>query len=115
MTILYEIALPTYPNPASHVSGSHISSREEWLGHALNLAGGYTELGIRTGAWRSDDGRIYKEPMHWYQLACTAECMSSLVDIAFELFPDQEAIFYAVVGRAVIMPRRERDTDQKWR
>lgn len=47
--------------------------------------------------------------MHWYQVATSPKIMGELVEAAFELFPDQLAIFYAVIGRAVVMPRTARD------
>lgn len=106
---LYEIALPDQPNPGSSILGNYGASRAEWLGLALVEAGGYTELGVRRGAWISDQtGETMIEPMHWYQIAATPEVFGKLLEHAFELFPDQEAFFYGVVGRAVIMPRHGR-------
>lgn len=109
---LYQIALPdtTVQFQPHQAARNHARQmRDKWVSHALSLAGGYTELGSRAGAW-SDPMSVdtVVETMHWYQVATDTKTMGSLVEIAFDLFPDQKAIFYANVGRAIIMPRHER-------
>lgn len=107
---LYEIALPSYTNPTPTAPRfDYALQLREFRSAVLEQAGGCTDLGHRLGCWRDpSDGIVYEEEMQWFQIATTPKIMGELVELAFELFSDQQAIFYAVVGRAVIMPRHER-------
>ncbi len=92
MMQLFEIALPDVDAQAEDY-GYEIFS---WKEKALELAGVYTVLGKRRGAWRDPKTDIgWSETMHWYQVACDVNTMSDLVVEAFRLFPDQKAIFHA--------------------
>lgn len=74
------------------------------------LAGDYTVLpGLATGVWVDEKtGQTYKERVVQYQVACDPEKHSQLVKAAFDFFPDQKAIFSALVGAASIQYREER-------
>ncbi len=99
---LYQIALP-------HVDNSMRTTepkREAWLRRVLKKAGGYTKLGVRDGVWRDpQSGQVFDERMHWFSVACAPDVMGQLMQDAFELFPDQKAIFLAKVGTAEIVER----------
>lgn len=102
----YEIALPNVRNADTKgFPRSYALERGLWEQEALNAAGGYTCLGNRFGVWRDDDGHVYREGMHWYQIACDKATIAWLLDHAFELFPDQKAIYVVQVGVATIVPR----------
>lgn len=103
----YEIALPDASNdPTSHrfLTYSYSPEREHWEARALRDAGGFTYMGLHYGQWRDPkDGKVYEETMHWYRGACDQSVMDILVDYAFTLFKDQEAIFIVKIGDAVIV------------
>lgn len=101
---VYQIALPDSPNVKTfYTSLQYAPERTLWRQMALDLAGGFTALGPRRGSWRGDDGRIYSETMHWYEVACTEQCWSRLTDLALVLFPDQESFYTSLVGQATFI------------
>lgn len=99
---LYQFNLPEASNDGLVDYGP---ARSVWEEAAIDEAGGFTSLGRQMGAWRSDDGAIYREPMHGYLVATTRERMEALTARAFDLFPDQLALFVAEVGQARIFER----------
>lgn len=103
---LYQIALPDRRNNGFG-DIEYAERREVWGQRALRRAGGFTELGIRRGAWKDPrTGVVYIEPMHGYQVACDYYTMTELVQDALELFPDQLAIYVSNVGTAEIFERK---------
>lgn len=103
---VYQIALPVFSNDGRV---NYARARAVWQDEALRLAGGYTEIGRRVGAWRDpSDGAVYREPMEWYEVATDdAFTFGILVERAFELFPDQLSFYTAQVGAAQIINRAE--------
>jgi hypothetical protein len=99
---LYQFNLPDRSNDGA-VDYAH--ARNVWEEIALAEAGGFTALGKHVGAWRADDGTVYREPMFAYQVATTREGMEALAAKSFALFPDQLAFFVAEVGSARIFER----------
>lgn len=97
---LYEIALPARDNAGKDVSGAH----RAWQARALWLAHGYTEKLPARGVWQ-DGGTTYVDEMIAYQVACDAAVKDKLLAAAFELFPDQLAIFVSQIGTATIHGR----------
>jgi hypothetical protein len=93
---VYQIALPDL---------GHIATRRQWATKALETAGGFTYVGSRQGAWMSDDGKVYDEQMHWYEVACARDTWDALVAYAFQLFPNEQAIYTARVGECEIITR----------
>ena len=97
----YKIALPVNSNSGA----PYDKAREAWEGMALIIAGGYTREGSQAcGAWMNA-GHVYKEPMQGYTIAASREHFARLVGAAFDLFPDQLAIYTARGGNAEIIPR----------
>lgn len=97
---LYMIALPL----ANNSGLSYRRSLQLWEAHALDLGGGYTKRPNGEGVWNGPD-RLYFEPMACYHVACDPAQWQRLLAIAFELFPDQHAIFHAHLGTATITDR----------
>jgi hypothetical protein len=98
---VYQIALPSV-----QFNGlPDASQRRQWTTKALNDAGGLTYLGAREGAWISDDGELFEETMHWYEVACGRNQWDALVAYAFQLFPNEQAIYTARVGECEIITR----------
>jgi hypothetical protein len=109
---VYQIALPDTTNSVwgasffnAHAHINIAAGRREWATRALQAAGGFTYLGERRGAWMDDEGRVYDETMHWYEVACARDTWDALVLYAFQLFPDQKAIYTARVGECEIIDR----------
>jgi hypothetical protein len=105
---VYQIALPasldSTPSPAGGYLGCQLVSK--WVEHALKFAAGYTYLGKRLGAWRDEDtGDLFTEQMHWYEVACDRDVWDVLVAYAFQLFPNELAIYTARVGECEIIVR----------
>lgn len=100
---LYQIALPERTNDGAR---GYVEELERWEMKALILAGGYTYMGEREGAWRDSGTRtVYHETMHWYQVACEPERIQRLTEAALELFPDQLSIFVSQIGEAWVVER----------
>jgi hypothetical protein len=99
---LYEFALPHMSNDRK-VDYSY--ARKRWEAAALDVVGGFTGTGVSDGVWRGDDGKGYAESMHGYRVACSPEIKDQLLAKAFELFPDQLAIFASHIGWAEIVER----------
>ena len=72
---------------------------------ALDLAGGYTFVGLTSGSWRDDTGTVHTDKMALYHIACTAPIFKRVVTLAFKLFPTELAIFTAKLGTATIVTR----------
>jgi len=97
---LYEIALPARDNSGKDTE----QAQAAWCARALELAGGYTEKPPALGVWL-DKGKTYRDEMVGFQVACEPTVKDKLLAAAFELFPDQLAIFVSQVGTATIHER----------
>lgn len=98
----FEIALPTVTNDGKEYS----DALQRWEGCALAIAGGFTRRPDGDGHWRDPDtGRVFVDRMRSYRVACDAKEFARLLGIAFDLFPDQLAIFTAEIGEATIHNR----------
>lgn len=98
---LYQFNIPT----ATNRGASYEKQRKLWERKALELAGGYTERGFHVGVWQGS--RLFRETIAVYEVACEKPTAQALLDEAFSLFTDQEAIFYAELGTARIAERPE--------
>lgn len=105
MSKLYQFTLPCLDNRQR----SYEKARKAWEAKAMDLAGGLTILPLAEGAWKSPEtGKIYRETVARYDVACDRAVALALVQEACELFPDQEAIFYAELGVArLVYPERK--------
>jgi hypothetical protein len=100
---VYQIALPDTMN-GSPVN--YDAQRNQWMMAVLDHAGGLTVLGPRMGVWRDDaDGTVYRELMHWYEIACDKGTMDLIVWNAMQMFPDQKALYVSKLGTAEIISR----------
>lgn len=99
---LYEIALPERDNSCGQLAEAHWL----WRKAALDLAGGYTERPTGYGFWRDNGGMVFEDRMVSYRVACEPDVWAKLVAKAFDLFPDQVAIFHAQLGTATIEYRK---------
>jgi hypothetical protein len=102
---VYQIALPASHDHTHFALPFGSQEVAKWVERALDLAGGYTYLGQRLGAWRDDMGVVHTEQMHWYEVACDRETWNLLVHLAFDLFPNEQAIYTAHVGVCDIIAR----------
>ena len=98
---LFEIALPMFTNAGL----DYDEAQEAWRRTALSVAGGFTDFGEHCGYWMDGD-RLYQDQVRIYRVACDPAKWKVLIDAAFNLFSDQEAIFYAEIGEAVNHTRK---------
>ena len=104
-TRFYEFLLPDRDNAGIVLR----EERRHWEAHALARAGGFTWSGVVQGSWRDDQMYVQTESMHRYSVACDRIAFQCLLTDAFELFPDQVAIFAAEIGRATIHRRQDHE------
>jgi len=76
----------------------------EWAKTALHAAGGITDFGLVVGKWLND-GATYRDINRHYQVACSRVVADFLIARAFEVFPNEKAIYVARIGKAKIIPR----------
>jgi hypothetical protein len=100
---VYQFALPTDDNAGA----GYQLALTLWEQQALDLAGGFTDLGERPGSWRGDGGAIYSEIMQWYEVATDVTTKNRLMREAVRLFPDQKAFYVSELGRAEIVQNSE--------
>lgn len=99
---LYEIALPL----RSNAGACYHAELCAWEAHALGYAGGFTRRPDGDGQWQDPkSGKVYRDVMRPYRIACKPKVFARLLDRAFDLFADQEAIFTAEIGTAKIVAR----------
>ena len=98
---LYEILLPVEDNSGATLGGAH----RRFVMFLLDTAGGYTVGNERMGAWRDPRGCLVLDRVRPYQVTCEDAAWRKIVARAFELFPDQLAIFHAKIGDATIEDR----------
>jgi hypothetical protein len=99
--ILYEILLPVQDNSHQDMAAAH----ELFRAFLVDENGGYTMGRIQTGAWCNELGVVMYDYMVPYRVACDAVAWRKIVASAFDLFPDQLAIFHAKIGEATIEER----------
>lgn len=92
------------PDRSNDGMTDYCAARAEWERWAIKAAGGVTYVGTAQGRW-VDDGKLYDERMHVYQVALEDGHHDVLMAAAFALFPDQLAIFTAELGTASIVDR----------
>lgn len=96
---VFQFALPLVTN-----DGKADYSRQLTVWEELAIdEGGYTDLGVRRGAWRADDGRVLRDEMRWYQFAGDDAAASRLMKAALSLFPDQESFYVGRLGTANVV------------
>lgn len=100
---LYQFNIPSMDNNGISAEEAHWRFKQAML----DVAGGYTELPLAHGAWRDDNGHVYEEAVIVYQVASDEGAKQHLLHLAFDTFPDQEAIFSARIGEATISDRPE--------
>ena len=98
---LYEILLPMANNAGHGMQSAHTDFHAFLIDHY----GGYTKGRPASGYWRNGRGIVIHDYMVPYRVACEPTAWLKIVARAFELFPDQEAIFHAQIGVATIEAR----------
>lgn len=96
----YEIQLPARDNRKQDT----YVARQQFERAALKAVGGFNRGPNSQGAWK-DGATVYRDTMVPYRVACTEEQFAGLLMTAFQLFPDQLAIFTADLGTAHIAER----------
>lgn len=98
---LYSIALPV-----TSKGGQNKRELAEFEAFALHRAGGYTKRPDGEGAWRDpESGKVYFDTMRPYEIACDDTTWRAVVAKAFELFPEELAIYTALIGVVRIINR----------
>lgn len=98
---MWQFTIPNYSNDGA----SYADARKEWEHRAIAKAGGLTHVGLTVGQWIDERGKLFYEPMQTYQVGASTEVANDLLADAFELFPDQQALFRAEIGTATIFER----------
>jgi hypothetical protein len=74
-----------------------------WKTFVLDLAGGFTQYNVAQGMWRDPQGLPVGDLMVPFEVAVNhPAAWATIVDKAFELFPKEQAIMFALVGEATI-------------
>lgn len=100
---LHRITLPRYDNSGQCT----LPAMAQFEAALLELVGGYTALPIAAGAWKDwTTGKVYHDRVRSYEYAMDNDALpAAILAKAFELFPDQLAIFTCVIGTAEINDR----------
>jgi hypothetical protein len=107
---LYEILLPVTDNDGADMGGAHNAFRN----FLLEKVGGYTQAAPVRGAWL-DGAATYHDTLVPYRVTCSPDGWRKIVRRAFELWPDQKAIFHAHIGTATIEEYSKTPaTDGEW-
>lgn len=104
---LFELQLPHYTN-AGLTTVDAMREFEQWC---YAETAGFSRRASVTGCWASG-ARRYQELMTPYHFACDAADFEAILAKAFELFPDQLAIYFAEIGTATIRERQRAETVQ---
>ena len=98
----FEIQVPCTRNDGK----SYSFRRGKFEQGLLQYAGGYSKaIQDVEGVWQDKHGKVYREAMVPYRVACDAVAFEKILSAAFDLFDDQHAIFYAEIGEATIRNR----------
>ena len=100
---LYQLTLPVLDNQGH----SMVSAIDALDAYTLEVVGGCSRSGGISGLWRDQhNDKVYADQLVAWHIA-TAETVFRLVLAkAFELWPDQLAIFWAQIGTATIEHRQ---------
>jgi hypothetical protein len=98
---LYRFFLPI----ATNAGLSTEPARKAWEADALKRAGGFTLNPFADGVWQGEGGRVFKDRVAPYDVACEPRVCAALEDAFWRLFPDQEALALAALGPASIITR----------
>jgi len=104
----YEMHLPMQNNAGTY---NYAIERGIWETMALKHCGGFSRSTVE-GAWIDDNGQTKIEAMVVYKIATDASDIDVLINAAFEVFPDQAAVFVARCGTAEIYSRSKAFNDQ---
>lgn len=99
---LYEFFLPVYDNSGATTGLARAQFRKD----ALQECGGFSLGSRRRGAWIDNTGKVFYDVIAPITIACEPTQRDLLLERAFELFPDQKAIFVAEIGTATIYERK---------
>jgi hypothetical protein len=97
----HEILLPITDNDGR----SMFHSLYAFENYALCMAGGFTKCSPVEGVWRNAALESVTDNLIPYRVMCSPIQWNLLVKRAFELWPDQEAIFHVEFGDATIATR----------
>lgn len=98
----YLLALPLTDNAGKDTNAAHATFQKI----ALSVAGGYTKRPSGEGAWQDPEtGRVYYDRMVPYVFACERGTFDVVKRVAFDLFPDQLALFWQELGEVTIENR----------
>jgi hypothetical protein len=101
---LYEFQLPDKSNNGLL---DYRAAREEFVHCAADMAGGSSYRGQISGHWIDETDALVSEPMHVLHVSCDDKTASELRALFFDLFPDQKALFCAVIGEAQVFAREK--------
>jgi len=87
----HTLHIPEQLNDGTPVAPEYLETVESRL---IDLGGGFT-LTHGIGAWRSDDGTIYREPVRLYHVDTADDVRIALADLAERVSSvlDQEAVY----------------------
>lgn len=96
---LYRFFLPLLDNKG----GDYSAAIDEFRSLALDVAGGYTDIGLARGAWRDEKtGEVYHDSLALIDVALPNVAQFDVVKArALEIFPDQIALFTADIGESI--------------
>ena len=98
----FEIQLPIRTNEGQ----SYICAHESFRELLLKIAGGFSQGQAVQGHWRDPaDGKVYIEEMTPYYVACDDHTFCRILQITYELFPDQKAIAIAHIGHLAFVTK----------
>lgn len=102
MLKLFEIQLPQRDNAGRYCT----LALQAFEQYALTIAGGFSRCPPVEGAWQElGMAKVYSDTMIPYRIASTDRGFKQIREHAFQLFPDQIAIFTAELGTAEITYR----------
>lgn len=86
--------------------GSYEGARVAFEMHCVRTLGGITQAPIVQGQWYSEkSGRVMRDTTIPYYISCESSAIAGIMEHAFKLFPDQEALFVTELGGAYILSR----------
>lgn len=98
---LYEFFLPVNDNSGAATGLARAQFQED----VLQECGGFSMGAHKRGAWADNTGKVFYDEIAPITIACEPIQRDWLLRRAFELFPDQKAIFVAEIGEATIYER----------
>jgi hypothetical protein len=98
---LFTLKLPRVGNDGRDYASALVAFEAETIAQA----GGCTIGNTQQGSWAGPDGTIYRDRVVPFEIACDAATFGKLTAKAFDLFPDQLALFAACGADAMILDR----------